>query len=142
MRWLAETPSPVKVPAIGRVASADLLRILRDSMLLDSPTARSAAQDLLAEPCLSGGLAAVSGLPPPTLEEPQPLPPEAKAKPKTAFQLFQEAHRAQLQEETGLRGGKLLQELHKRWTQLQAEGGEELERLKQQELEQAAAVAS
>ena len=140
MQWLARTPSPVAVPASGRAASAELLEILRASMLVDAPASRGMPQDLLAHPYLSGGLATVSGLPPPTLEEP-PSPRPAKAKPRTAFQLFQEGHRAELEEETGLRGGKLLQELHRRWKQLQADGGEELERLKQQEAKEAAAAA-
>ena len=43
-------------------------------------------------------------------------------------------HRKQV-EEQGLRGAKALQELHRRWKALQAEGGEELQSLLAREAE-------
>jgi serine/threonine protein kinase len=122
MRWLAEVPEPMPLPTSPRVASIELLRTLRECMLVTDPTLRLSAVELLTQPFLQklSTLGAIRSAPPPALFcFKQPLPQKSP----TAWQLFQEEHKAELQQQ-GFNGSKLLKELHRRWRALQVEGGE------------------
>lgn len=130
MQWLSEAPSPMPFPEVSRAASMELLEVMRTSMLARDPMLRSSAADLMRHPYLTSAWSGSQSVAPPTLESAKA--PPAPSKPPTAFQLFQAQHKPALEEE-GLRGPKLLQELHRRWKRLLEEGGEELERLQCQE---------
>lgn len=132
LQWLGETPSPVPVPADGRAVSRELLEILQSRVIVADPALRNAPEELLAHQHVATDLETYAAAPAPTLDAPPPKPQPAK--PKTAFQLFQEAQKPQLEQE-GLQGTKLLQELQRRWKRLQQEGGEELEGLRRRERE-------
>eukprot|EP00933_Yihiella_yeosuensis_P035915 TRINITY_DN2957_c2_g1_i1.p1 TRINITY_DN2957_c2_g1~~TRINITY_DN2957_c2_g1_i1.p1 ORF type:complete len:154 (+),score=32.19 TRINITY_DN2957_c2_g1_i1:180-641(+) len=132
MRWLAEEPNPMPLPLAPRVASRELLTLLQECMLTTDPDKRLTAAELLAQPFLRhvASLESVRTAPPPTLHVIKP--PAQLPKPPTAWQLYQEAHKEELAIQ-GFRGGKLVRELHRRWKELQAEGGKELQELLQRE---------
>jgi len=133
MEWLSEAPSPAPIPSAPRAASRELVGLLRNNMLAREPACRSSPAELLAQPVLHS--IALQGPPvaaPPTLAPAPPAP--SRPKPPTAFQLYQELRRPEL-EAQGLRGPKLLQEVHRHWKQLLQEGGEELDSLRRREAE-------
>lgn len=144
MGWLGSSETPIPVPAAPRAARRELLQLLAGSALVPDPALRSSPAELLGLPLLQATAAelAKGGLPPPTLveclhqarSEPGVA---AKPKPPTAWQLYQEVHRAEMQEQ-GFSGAKLTKELHGGWKRLLAEGGPELEHLRFREAELAA----
>eukprot|EP00931_Biecheleriopsis_adriatica_P068540 TRINITY_DN42488_c0_g1_i1.p1 TRINITY_DN42488_c0_g1~~TRINITY_DN42488_c0_g1_i1.p1 ORF type:complete len:491 (+),score=99.14 TRINITY_DN42488_c0_g1_i1:89-1561(+) len=133
MQWLSE--NGVTLPTKPRAAGEKLLGILQ-AMLAKDPADRPSPAELLAAD-LSCDIHGLLAAPAPSLD---PAPVNIKPKPLTAWQLFQESHKAELEAE-GLKGGKLTQALHRKWKELQATGGEELKDLKRREAELAAEAA-
>ncbi|CAK9081564.1 Serine/threonine-protein kinase DCLK1 (Doublecortin domain-containing protein 3A) (Doublecortin-like and CAM kinase-like 1) (Doublecortin-like kinase 1) [Durusdinium trenchii] len=129
-RWLGSVDDPIEeTSAVSAVVSdSEVLQVVCRTMLLVNPLERFSPARLLEDP----GFLRLAGTEEPVQLEPPKAP--VAAKPKTAWQLFQEAHRPEV-EEQGLRGAKALQELHRRWKALQAEGGEELQSLLAREAE-------
>lgn len=142
MLWLGDEPEPVLFPSAPRILHAELRSLLQQNVLVGFPNKRGSPTTLLASPILGepGRLALISGAPPPTVT-PEPLVDKPAQKTPTAWQLYQEAHRAELEAE-GWKPGKAVAELHRRWRILLAEGGEELEMLQLREAELRQACAS
>ena len=128
-RWLSSAADPLQ--DVRGLLESEGLKLL-GPMLLLNPLERVSPAQLQEEPALKQGIEA---LPKPTLTAEVPL----QVKPKSAWQLFQEAHRAEVVER-GFAGPKIVQELHRQWKQLQAEGGEELRLLQAREAELRAGV--
>lgn len=130
MRWLGDEPEPVPLPVVPKIACPAFWQLLRSSVLVRQPLGRQPPSELLRHRLFSE--AELGRLPPPSLQPEEA--PAAANRPKTAWQLFQDEHSADL-EQQGLKGGKLLAELHRQWKKLQAEGGEELKALREREAE-------
>ncbi|CAE7398489.1 dyf-5 [Symbiodinium sp. CCMP2456] len=128
-QWLSSAADPLQ--DVRTLLESEGLAVL-GPMLLLNPLERISPAQLQEQPALKEGFEA---LPKPSLTEEVPV----EVKPKSAWQLFQEAHRAELVEQ-GFAGPKIVQELHRRWKQLQAEGGEELRLLQAREAELRAGV--
>mmetsp|Transcript_82204 Transcript_82204/g.228091 ORF Transcript_82204/g.228091 Transcript_82204/m.228091 type:complete len:489 (+) Transcript_82204:65-1531(+) len=131
--WLGSAEEPLPLPAAPRVASAELLDMLGTCMLVRDAERRSSLANLLEVPLLKRARSVAASAPFPALQPAAP-PSSAAAPPavRTAWQLFQEAHKAELQSQ-GLKGGQITRELHARWKKLLSEGGEELDELRRQE---------
>eukprot|EP00927_Polykrikos_kofoidii_P030347 TRINITY_DN26118_c0_g1_i2.p1 TRINITY_DN26118_c0_g1~~TRINITY_DN26118_c0_g1_i2.p1 ORF type:complete len:267 (-),score=77.58 TRINITY_DN26118_c0_g1_i2:50-850(-) len=131
LRWLGDDPAPLPLPSSPRAMPQELLQLLKDRVLVVDPVERMSMRELTEDALLQQARLQVSGVPPPSLL-PRVETKAAKQTTPTAWQLFQKA-KAPLLEEQGLRGTKLTKELHRRWKELQAQGGEELLELQLQE---------
>lgn len=137
LEWLATTIEPLVLPDTPRTLPEGIKHLLQNQILVKDDS-RVSIPALLQLPACNQAFGCV---PPPCLLSLEPVEQKVQ-RPKTAWQLYQDAHAQELKDE-GLTGGKLTQELHKRWKLLLKEGGTELDdlRAREAELEAAAAVA-